>query len=268
VTVRYGQNRLFLQRRGVAIVVASLLIILTTFLLLEAYPQPGDYFEFADSRRLFGVANFFNVISNAAFLIPGVAGLWVLRSNEMQGIMPGTRHIYVTLFAGVTLTAFGSSWFHLSPDNASLVWDRLPMTIVFMSLTAAVIAEHVSLATGRKLLLPLILIGIASVAYWSWTETRGMGDLRPYGLVQFLPMLLIPVIIFFYASFFNRYGHLLQMYLLYAIAKVAEHFDAKIYEAGQLLSGHSLKHIVAACAIFALFHGITIRRPIRNEQKV
>lgn len=262
MTTQYKQNSPVPWRRGAAISFLSLLVVSGVYVFVDAQPQAASYFAFADGRTILGVKNFCNVLSNAAFLIPGIAGLAALRSGHVPGIMPGTRFIYVTLFAGVVLTAFGSAWFHLVPDNASLVWDRLPMTIVFMSLSAAVIAEHISRSAGRLLLLPLLALGVGSVAFWAWTEARGMGDLRPYGLVQFLPMLLIPAVALSYPSYFDRSGHLLQMYLLYALAKLAEHFDAAVYAATHFISGHSLKHIIAACAVFTLFHAIRIRRPV------
>jgi hypothetical protein len=251
--------------RLAAIFIASTLIVSGVFLFVDAYPQPALYFDFADKRRLFGISNFWNVVSNAAFLLPGVGGLWLLRKRQMTGILVGTRLIYIILFCGVTLTAFGSAWFHLQPDNASLVWDRLPMTVVFMALTAAIVAEYISLPAGRTLLIPLLSIGIASVFYWATTEARGAGDLRPYGLVQFLPMLLIPAIALSLPSPFGRSRHLLQMFVLYALAKVAEFFDAGLYSFGQLISGHTLKHLIAACAIMALLRGLANRRPHCHE---
>lgn len=246
--------------RGYIMAAVTFAIVAIVYLGFDAFPQPQSYYQFADTRTIFGVANFWNVISNATFLLPGFLGLNFLRSADSDCLLEGTRIIYVILYAGIVLTAAGSAWFHLSPNNDTLVWDRLPMTIVFMSLTAAVVAEYVSAPLGRRLFLPLIAIGTGSVFYWAYTESLGHGDLRLYGLVQFLPVLLVPTIAITYNSAFGRQRYLFVMFAIYALAKIFEHFDRDIYAFGQLLSGHTLKHIVAALVPLALLHGIRSRR--------
>jgi hypothetical protein len=70
------------------------------------------------------------------------------------------------------------------------------MTVVFMSFFSAIIAERVTIKAGLISLFPSLIMGIASVIYWEFTEMLGRGDLRPYIVVQYGPMLVIPVIIF------------------------------------------------------------------------
>ena len=171
------QNSRKIERSSKVVLAATVLIIFVVFTTVAPYPQPANYFDFADTRTMFGIANFLNVATNAAFLVPGLAGLWCLLARESPGVLPDTRSIYVILFAATVLTALGSSWFHSNPNTATLIWDRLPMTLVFMSLTAAVIAEYISIPIGRKLLIPLLAIGVGSVAYWAWTESQNAGDL-------------------------------------------------------------------------------------------
>ena len=127
------------------------------------------------------------------------------------------------------------------------------MTIGFAGLFALVIAEFVSADLARRLLLPLLIIGFASVEYWAWTEARGVGDLRPYGLVQFLPLLIIPVILLSRKPVIGHARTYWWMLACYAVAKLCELFDAQIFAVGGLISGHSLKHITAAMtpAVFA-----------------
>ena len=81
-------------------------------------------------------------------------------------------------------------------SNATLVWDRLSITVSFMAFFVIVYGETVSVRTARMMLGPLVGLGIVSVFYWHITESQGVGDLRLYGLVQFLPMLLIPFMVF------------------------------------------------------------------------
>jgi len=192
--------------------------------------------------------------------VPGIAGLWLLASKGPAGIVVGLFPAYHVLFIGVLLTAFGSGWFHLAPDNDTLFWDRLPMTIAFMSLVAIVAGEHISESLGRRLLWPLLAIGAASVFYWDYSESQNAGDLRLYGLVQFLPMLLIPAILLMYQSVFDKTRFIWVVFLFYALAKVFEQLDATLYDLGGVISGHSIKHVCAAIGPIVLIYGGRRRR--------
>ena len=233
--------------------------VIGVFLLAAPYPQPADYFGFADSRPVAGVPNFWNVASNILFLVFGVAGMWLLGQGRLV-ILHSLSPAYRVLFAGIALTALGSGWFHLQPSNASLFWDRLPMTLAFMSLFSIVLGEHVSETLGKRLLLPLLIAGAGSVLYWDITEAAGRGDLRAYGLVQFLPILLIPAILLMYPSAFDRHRFLWGALALYALAKVFEALDAQILSIGGMVSGHSLKHMAASFVPFVLIRGMRNRK--------
>ena len=248
------------MNRGHALLAVTLLIVVAVFLFVDPYPQPQSYHAFADDRTLFGIANFWNVATNAIFLVPGIAGLLMLRSADHPGFLPGLDPAYHILFTGILLAAIGSAWFHLAPNNHTLFWDRLPMTIAFMSLAAIIVGEHVSERLGRRLLWPLLAIGAASIFYWDWSESHNAGELRLYGLVQFLPMLLIPALLLMYRSVFDRTGFIWIVFLLYALAKVFEQLDGRVYNIGELLSGHSIKHIIAAIGPLVLIDGINKRR--------
>lgn len=253
--------------RGRALLAISIFAIIAVFVFVDPYPQPQAYHAFADTRMLLGIANFWNVATNAVFLVPGIAGLWILGSGDDPGIVPGLFPAYHILFSGVLLTAFGSGWFHLAPDNNTLFWDRLPMTIAFMSLVAIIVGEHVSESLGRRLLWPLLAIGAASVFYWDYSESQHAGDLRLYGLVQFLPMLLIPAILLMYPSVFDRTRFIWVVFLLYALAKVFEQLDATLYGFGEVISGHSIKHICAALGPIVLIYGGAKRQPRQTVDK-
>lgn len=248
------------MNRSHLIIAGIVLAVLAVFLLATPFPQPRAYFAFADDRTFFGVPNFWNVASNALFLVPGVAGLWLLARQPRAGVLPALNPAYHILFTGILLTAFGSAWFHLAPNLRTLFWDRLPMTIAFMSLAAIVVGEHVDAKTGKYVLWPLLAIGAASVLYWDWSEGRDAGDLRLYGIVQFLPMLLIPVLLLTYRSAFDRTGFLWMVLTLYALAKGVEYLDREFYNLGETVSGHTVKHLLAALAATVLVYGIMKRR--------
>lgn len=226
-------------------------------MMLPAIPQPPAYHRFADPRTLLGVPNALNVLSNAPFLLAAAIGLAACGRRRFA-----ERPHYAIFFASAGLVGLGSGYYHLSPDSARLVWDRLPMTAGFMSLLAAVIAERVDLAWGRRLLAPLLAVGVGSVLYWDWTEAHGRGDLRPYGLVQFLSLALVLYVL---AAFRGRYGDGRMFWAglgWYALAKLCERFDAEIFAAtGEVVSGHSLKHVAAAIGFLWLAAAIDRRRP-------
>ena len=170
------------------------------------------------------------------------------------------RAAWLTVFIGVFLTGLGSAWYHLDPSNDSLFWDRLAMTIGFMGLVAVVLGEYVSTRLARLSLLPLLLAGAGSVLYWIHTETLGAGDLRPYSLAQFLPVIVLPIIVISRRGRSDLGQYLFIVFLAYAVAKAAEVYDHEVYAIGQVLSGHTLKHLLAALGLYALVVGLQ-RRP-------
>lgn len=211
--------------------------------LLDPIPQDPAYHAFADTRTFFGVPNFWNVATNLPFLFVGTWGL--LRARRLAASELATH--YRVYCGAVALVAFGSGWYHLAPTNVSLVWDRLPMTVAFMSLFSALLADRISWLLGRALLWPLVVAGVASIAWWIRGESLGQGDLRAYGLVQFLPMLLIPTILLLWRGGSVAARPLWLGFGAYALAKLAEHCDAAVYAATGF-GGHSLKHLLAAAA--------------------
>lgn len=239
-----------------AIIIAAIAAVF----FLDPIPQDPAYHQFVDQRSVFGIQNFLNVVSNLAFLVVGGAGILTLQSRTSASIDDHLYPAYLVFFVGVTLTAFGSGWYHLAPGNPTLVWDRLPMTLAFMSLFTLLIGEQVSVLAGRRLLLPLLMLGAASVLYWAATENLGRGDLRFYVLVQFLPLLLIPLMLLAYPSPFDRTGFFWGMLALYATSKIFEALDQQVYQLGYAVSGHTIKHIVAALAPLLFLYGIRHRK--------
>jgi hypothetical protein len=218
--------------------------------------QDPAYHQFADTRPLLGIPNSLNVLSNLPFAIVGLAGLAAVA--RMGG---WERWPYAALFAGVALTSIGSAYYHLAPDNWTLVWDRLPMTVGFMGLLTAVLAERLSSRVARRLFVPLLAFGVVSVAYWYWTEVHGAGDLRPYMLVQFGSLLVILIALLAAPSPYGGDGFLYLALGAYLLAKVFESADAAIYEAGRIVSGHTVKHIVAAAALWFIVAMLRRRSP-------
>ncbi len=243
-------------------------ITLTTLAVVAALPrtpQPLDYHNFADQRVLWGVPNCLNLLSNLPFLVIGLWGVkFVVRGGNPQGevfVVPGERWPYVVFFVGVTLTCFGSGYYHLTPNNRTLVWDRLPMTLGFMSLLSATIAERLNLKLGIRLLAPLLVLGLTSVVQWHISETRGAGDLRFYLTVQFFTLLAIPLMLLLFHPRYTQGTALVLALGVYGLAKVLESLDRQVFSLGRMISGHTLKHLVAALATYLILRMLKKRKP-------
>ena len=218
------------------------------FYFVPPIPQDPAYHDFADQRTLFGIPHFWNVASNLPFVIVGLVGMLKIRRGRLQGGLPDLRANYFLFFLGLVLVGFGSGYYHLAPSNRTLIWDRLPMAVSFMAFFSAMLGERWSERLGRRALAPLVLLGVFSVLYWYGTECAGRGDLRAYLLVQFLPMLLLPVLLLGFPSALAGSGYLWMVLAGYTAAKVLEWQDAAGLHALGQLSGHSLKHVSAAVA--------------------
>ena len=230
------------QKSGLFIAVTA--VTLVAIFLVPRIAQPLSFHDFAVSRMIWGIKNFGNVVSNVPFVVIGVYGIWTVLATPAPGSL---RSIYLVLFTGVLLTGLGSAYYHSHPDNDTLVWDRMPMTIVFMSFLSATLAELVSRPLGVRLLVPLVAVGIGSVLWWHFSETIGHGDLRLYFWVQFYPMLAIMLLLWWYYTPAVKaiLPILVWIVVWYAIAKVFEQLDYQIYDFLGI-SGHSLKHLAAA----------------------
>ncbi len=228
--------------------------------------QDPAYHQFADTRPALGVPNFLNVISNLAFLVVGALGLGFLARDARRGgsaafATPAERRPYWPFFTGVALTAVGSSYYHWQPSNGTLFWDRLPMTLAFMALLASVIGERISRLAGARLLWPLLLAGALSALYWHVTEQRGAGDLRPYGLVQFGSMVLVPLILLLFPSRYTGASYYWLSFGCYGLAKICEYFDRGLLEL-MAVSGHTWKHLAAAASACSILCMLERRRPL------
>lgn len=239
--------------RKIHILIGVFILSTLGLLFIPAIPQDLNYHNFADTRPLLGLANFGDTYSNIGFLI---VGIWGIHVTVKKGSLLSGRLMkipFLVFFIGVTLVCFGSGYYHDGPNSERLLWDRLPMTIAFMALFTAFIADRISLKAGVLYCLPILLIlGFASLIYWVYSESLGQGDLRFYGLVQFYPMIAIPLICYLFPK--NKYtggGYLIWIIFWYAMAKILEHFDAEVFALlGETISGHSLKHIAASLATY------------------
>ena len=216
--------------------------------LLPPMPQPISYHDFADHRTLAGIANFLDVASNAAFVLAGLAGLAVVLRRGTAFAADRERWPYAVFFVGMVLTGLGSAYYHLLPDNERLFWDRLPMTVAFMSLIAAQVVDRIDTRKGLVLLVPMLLVGAASVVYWLATERAGAGNVMPYVVLQGYSVVVLFLLAWLRPSRYTRGSDIYWVFAGYVLAKILETFDRPLYELGHVASGHSLKHLAAAVA--------------------
>ena len=253
------------KRTGVVVLAGVTLSVIVAAIFAPRIAQPLSYHDFADRRAWLGIFNFGDVVSNAGFAIVGVWGLLVLlgKSSRTQFVDPRERWPYWIVFAGMVLTAIGSAYYHLAPDNGRLVWDRLPMTIVFMALVAAMIMERISVPIGLALFPILLLVGIASVVQWHLSELNGTGDLRFYAALQAYAVLLLLVILLLPPRY-TRSSDLVVVAGLYVLAKITETADRQIFAFGHVVSGHTIKHLTAAAAGLWILRMLQKRRPMEQ----
>ena len=220
-------------------------------LLIPPMAQPLEYHDFADHREAFGIHNFLDVASNGAFLIVGVIGLSIALGPRARFQFKAERWPYVIFFTGVLLTAAGSAYYHLAPDNETLFWDRVPMTVAFMALVASQVVDRINVRVGLGLLIPMLILGAASVIYWRITERAGAGNVMPYGILQGYSVVIL-LLMATLPSRYTRGKDLYWVFAWYALSKLFETFDPQILALGHVVSGHSLKHLAAAMAGVAI----------------
>jgi hypothetical protein len=235
------------------------IVVAAAVFCLPRIPQDPAYHAFADARTVLGVKNFWNVVSNVPFVVVGAMGIALMwRRRSEWDLAP-----YAGVFLGVFLTGFASAAYHLAPSNPTLVWDRLPMTLIFMSLFAGIISDRASGKWGVRLLPVLVTVGLASVLYWGATETGGRGDLRPYAIVQFYPFIGIAALLVSFPSRYTRGGDIIWIGAAYSVAKVCEVADRWTFDVtAGCVSGHTAKHLVAAGATYLILRNVRERRPV------
>jgi len=248
-------------RHAPTIMTVGIIVILAAY---GRIAQPEHYNEFADRSAAFGIPHAADVLSNAGFALVAIWGWLTLRrrraSDELRAGWPGYRLFLIGLF----LTAFGSGFYHLAPDNARLIWDRLPIALACAGLLVGVRGDtQPKLKTDIEAIV-LAFCAVASVAWWVTTDRNGAGDLRPYLLLQGLPLVLIPLWQAIHrAPRADRLAFAAAMGL-YVLAKVAEVLDHEIATALGFVSGHTLKHLIATTATAAVVWGLTRRRSVRE----
>jgi len=240
-----------------AAIAVGLWIVLRIF--LGAMPQWASYHDFADTRTRFGIPRAGDVLTNLAIL---AAGLWGWSIGPRAHLCADERPAFVLLVGATILTALGSANYHLAPTNPTLVWDRLPMALVMVALLMLLAADRIDGRHARAALAPLVVLGVAGVAWWGVTEALGHGDLLLYGVVRIGTMVMLAVLLLLWPGRTRGDAWLWASFVVAIAMMVVERFDREIYDAtGRVVSGHNLKHVLAGVVIACMFGWLRFRRP-------
>lgn len=230
------------------------LVCVIALLMIKPIHQDQNYHAFADQRKMWDIPNFLNVVTNLPFAFVGLIGLQGIRNIKEQEL----KHIFLTLFIGFLLLTGGSAYYHWFPQNNTLVYDRIPIVIILMSFFAFIIYTCINNRTGYTVFFILNIIGVTSVIYWAISEGMDNGDLRWYGMVQFFPVITIPLILILYRSSIQFRKEIFFIFFFFGLAKLCEKFDKEIYHLlSNNISGHSLKHLFMVIAGYKII--VTMR---------
>jgi len=233
--------------------------------MLPRLPQDPCYHDFADQRGVWGIPHFWNVVSNLPLVIVGAIGLWVLR-RPLRGLGdPRERLPWVLLSGGCLLTGLGSTWYHLSPDNGTLMWDRLPLGVTSIAVALIVLQETVSLPWVRRITWPVVLFAAASTPWWYISESHGDGDLRGYAWCTAAPVLAVLAGCTVLSPRYSRArAHLWVAVAFYVGARLTELGDHEVDALPLLWSGHTWKHLLAAGTVATLLRWLVVREPLEH----
>ncbi len=232
------------------IIILVFLVFAGSLWLYGPIPQDQAYHNYADQRTIFGIVNFWDVISTLPMCFIGIYGTWMSLKHYRQRPSIVTKLIPLTLCLGIFIACFGSMYYHNHPINATLVWDRLPMTFMFMSLFSLLVYDFIGKRMGEIAFWLLIPLGVCSVFYWQYTESIGQGDLRLYAIVQFFPILITPFVLWLFPKKTTYVRYILYILAWYALAKFCEHFDQAVYDIIRIWSGHTLKHFFSGISLY------------------
>jgi len=253
-------NDTALVRRQVWLMIGTVAVLYgLSRLAIGPLPQDPAYHLFADARTgPGGMPHAASVLSNLSILAASLLGL-ALRPR--MTIAPEERAAVNILIAASFLIAFGSAYYHWAPANAPLVWDRLPIAVVLMSLLALVMADRVHPLFARVALWPFTALGIASVVVWGISEAIGKGDLLLYLIVRLGTGAAIALLVILRQPRYTGTSWLVAALAIEIAMGVLERFDHEVFHlTGGLASGHSLKHVLAGVGLAFVFGWLRARK--------
>ena len=249
-------------RRQVWLMIGAVMVLYGLVrLTFGPLPQNPSIHLLADTRSFFGIVpRAGDVLTNLAILAAGLFGLGL--RNRMT-VAPEARTAVNMLIVASILIAFGSAYYHWAPTNSTLIWDRIPIAIMLMSLLALVMADRMHPLFARDAMWPFIVLGVASVFLWGVSEAMGQGDVRLYFIVRIGTGVAIALLLILRPP-----RHTGTVWLVAALASEIvmasfERFDHEVFQwSGGLVSGHNMKHVLAGVALASVFWWLRSRRTL------
>lgn len=238
---------------------AVIAILVAAGLWYGPITQPDAYHVFADQSTHYDIPHFADVVSNLSFAAVALVGALSLRLTPRLPSLAHSWSGYRLFLIGLFLTALGSTYYHLEPNNARLVWDRLPIALACGGLLAGVWADA-RRKSADLLTNWMAVLAVYSVAWWYFTDLIDVGDLRPYLLFQVVPMLLIPLWQWIYRAPWSDRLSFGAALLLYAAAKATELYDHEIAAQLGTMTGHTIKHLLATLAAAVIVARLALRQ--------
>lgn len=249
-------------RREVWLIIAAVLVVYGLLrLLLGPLPQDPSYHLLADTRTFLGfIPRAGDVLTNLAIL---AAGLFGLALRDRITVAPEERTALNLLIAATILTAFGSTYYHWAPSNATLVWDRLPLAIILISVLVLVMADRLHPLFARRGIWPLTALAVVSVIVWGVSEAMGRGDLLLYLIVRIGAGVAIALLLILRRPRHTGTKWMVIAVLCEILMAALERLDHEIFHlTGGWISGHSLKHVMVGVALGFVFWWLRARNPL------
>ena len=249
-------------RRQVWLIIVAILIVYGLLrLLLGLLPQDPSYHRLADTRTFLGfIPRAGDVLTNLAIL---AAGLFGLALRDRMTVAPEERTALNLLIAATVLTALGSTYYHWAPSNVTLVWDRLPLAIILISVLVLVMADRLHPLFARHGLWPLTALAVVSVIVWGVSEAMGKGDLLLYLIVRVGAGVSIAMLLILRKPRHTGTKWMVIAVLCEILMAALERLDHEIFHlTGGWISGHSLKHVMVGVALGFVFWWLRARRSL------
>ena len=240
------------------------LVLCALAMCLPRMQLPAGYHDFAD-QVAWGVLPYArDVLTNLAFAIAGWVLLWqgMKYSRNMQDDAARHRLVPAVQAAawGLVLTALCSGIYHLRPDAAGLAIDRIGMSAAFAGVVGLLVADRLATVRVVPAMAAALLLGVACVM-----SDFLNGNMTPWVIFQVGVsglMLLAPWVTRRQGERDGLQQPVLgiawwQVLVFYALAKLCEMGDQAVWQwTGAIISGHSLKHIVAAAAVWPVVRAL------------
>jgi hypothetical protein len=228
--------------------------------LANAQLHPHGH-PFVDARALGPLPNAVDVLSNLPFALFGAWGLW--RLGRCSAVLPAPQRLAAgVFFTGLLCTFAGSSYYHWAPDALGLMLDRIGMGVAFAGVLGLAVAERVSARAAAATTFVTCVSAMLAAATCAAT-----GNVLPWACIQFGGMALVLAAAFLKPEHRAVGVRWLPLIALYALAKLLEAGDEWVFHAtGELVSGHSLKHVAASLAVLPVLAALRGAARLHNAK--